>query len=84
MKIVIPSRYEADFIGSIPSYTEATLNGRSYESGLLESTTLTSRNNSLAIGRLLQLLASKGLLTAPEITGIIDLVENQKATFTKA
>jgi hypothetical protein len=83
MKIVIPSIYEADFIGSIPSYAEVVLSGRSYESGVLESTALTSRNNSLAIGRLLQLLASKGVITAPEITGVLDLVENKEATFTE-
>ena len=83
MTIVVPSKYQADFIGSIPSYAEATLNGGSWESGQLEATALTSRNNSRAIGRLLQLLASKGLLTAPEITGVIDIAENQEAVFTE-
>lgn len=84
MIITIPSPYENTESLNIEYYAEYSLDGQSYDSGQVEAATATSRNNSRAIGRLLDLMASKGMFTAPEITRVIEGYENKEATFTES
>lgn len=84
MIITLPSPYENTKSLNIESYAEHSLDGCSYDTGQLEAAAATSRNNSRAIGRLLDLMASKGLLTAPEITQVVEGYENREASFTES
>ncbi len=83
MIIIVPSPYEKTRTTKVEEFAEYALDGSSYDSGLVEAAAATSRNNSRAIGRLLDLLASKGFLNAPEVTQVLEGCMNQEATFTE-
>jgi len=55
---------------SIEEYTEYRLDGYDYGVGQIEATTAIAKNNAKALGRLLDLLVTKGLVTAEE-TGTV-------------
>lgn len=57
---------------SIEEYAEQRLDGSDYDVGQLEAAVTTARNNSGAIGRLLDLLADKGLVNAEDAGNIIE------------
>jgi hypothetical protein len=80
MKIKATQSYEKERDETITQYVERCLDGSDYDSGQLETIARTGGNNSRAISRLIEVLASKGLLTAPEITGIVGC-ENLQAKF---
>jgi len=75
------STWEKERDETVAQYAERCLDGRDYESGQLESIGRGTENNRCAIGRLLELLATKGMLTAPEITCIAQGYENADAKF---
>lgn len=54
----------------IVSFFSRLLDGSDYEVGHLECAQRTATNNSEAIGRLVQLLAEKGVLSAAEVVSI--------------
>lgn len=58
--------------GSLEEYAEYRLDGDDYGKGAMEAATDTARNNSRAIGRLLDHLAEKGLLNAAEVSNIVE------------
>jgi hypothetical protein len=81
MKIQAPCIYEKPFDETVAEYTARCLDDRYGESGQLETLTTTCRNIRLSFGRLLEALASKRLLTAPEVTEIVTEVTNFDAKF---
>jgi hypothetical protein len=80
MKILTPCLYETQRDETISEYAARCLDDI-YNEGHLESLTTSSRNVRLSFGRLLDALASKGLLTAPEVTEIVTDVTNSDAKF---
>lgn len=56
---------------SIKMYVENELNGDDYDRGSLESARATADNATEALGRLLDVLATKELLTAKDIVDIV-------------
>ena len=81
MKIKATSPYEKERDETVSQYAERCLDGSSYGSGQIETVAESSGNNSRAIGLLLEVLASKGMLSAPEITGIVGRCEDADAKF---
>jgi hypothetical protein len=81
MKIRATSTWEEEGDETVAQYAERCLDGSDYESGQLEAIGRGNENNSRAIGRLLELLAIKGILTAPEVTGIVENYQNADARF---
>lgn len=79
MKIKATARWEPERDETVSSYTERCLDGYSYENGQLETISDGVRKNASAIGRLLETLAEKGLLTAPEIVKIVEGYNNDEA-----
>lgn len=67
--------------GSLEEYAEYRLDGDDYGKGQMEATTDTAKNNSKAIGRLLDFLANKKLLTAKEAVTIVEGYLSGTATF---
>lgn len=57
---------------SIEQYAYENLADPNLESGVIESLTKRAQNNSIAIGRLLEVLVARGLLNACEIVNIIN------------
>lgn len=72
MKVVTKHYDKVEEYDTLEYYAECKLDGDGFESGVIEATAETARNNSKAIGRLLDLLASKGLVSASEAGGVID------------
>lgn len=72
MKIKTKKLFQAGYdVDSISDYVEGCLS-RSFSSGQIEGAVEVARNNSRAIGVLVQILAEKGMLAAeqvPEICG---------------
>lgn len=81
MKIKATPSWEKELNETIYQYVKRKLDGYEYGSGQLEMIGRTSENNSEAIGRLLDLLSTKGLLTAPEVTKIVEGHEIDDAKF---
>lgn len=81
MKIKATPLYEEERDETVIHYAKRCLNRSDYHAGQMESMQANSDNITSAFGRLLELLASKGVLTAPEITGIVERWENEHATF---
>ena len=65
-----PSRYNDEEIDDI---TERHLNGDDYERGELEATRATADNAVKTLGKLLNILAEKELLSIKEIKEILEL-----------
>ena len=57
---------------SLEDYAEFRLDGSDYDRGIVEAAAATAQNNSKAIGRILDLLSSKQLVTAEEVATIIE------------
>ena len=66
---------------SLEEYAKCRLDGDDYGMGQMEATTATAENNSKAIGRLLDLLADKSLITAEEAATIVEGYMSGSATF---
>ena len=81
MKIKATLSYEKERDETIAQYTERCLDGSDSDSGQLEAIARGNDNNARAIGRLLEVLATKGMLTAPEITLIVENYQNADAKF---
>jgi hypothetical protein len=81
MKIRATSTWEKEREETVAQYAERCLDGSDYESGQIEAIGRGNEKNSRAIGRLLELLATKGLLTAPEVTRVVESYENADAKF---
>ena len=81
MKIKSTYEWEAPKDETVTQYAERSLAGFCCGSGQIETIDQRAINNSRAIGRLLEVLASKGLLTAPEVTRIVNRFENEDAQF---
>lgn len=81
MKIDDHASWETPRDETIQRYTERRLSLERADSGALESLRAQNENHIRAFGNLLDLLARKGLLSAPEITGIVGYYENPEARF---
>jgi len=57
---------------SLEDYAEVELEGNPFEGGALEAATARAENNSKAIGRLLDVLAGRGLLNVDEVVHIVN------------
>ena len=57
---------------SIEQYAEAKLDGADYDGGIIEATAATAQNVSEALGRLLDFLADKGMITAADVGYIVE------------
>jgi alpha-D-ribose 1-methylphosphonate 5-triphosphate synthase subunit PhnI len=84
MRILAAEPYEKPRDETVVEYTRRCLDGSLFRDGRLESTQKEVRNCSEAIGRLLDWMANEGLLTAPEITGIVEGLPNHEATFVES
>lgn len=81
MKIKTTSYCGKLYIQTVTQYAERCLDGSDYGTGQIEAIERGNENNSRAIGRLLELLATKGLLTAPEVTWVVEKFRNDNAKF---
>lgn len=72
MKIKIDSYGTKYEYKSLEEYSEYQLNDDNYENGQIESATNTAKNNSKAIGRLLDSLVNKKVLTVEDAVIIIE------------
>lgn len=70
--IIINSGSITNSYDSIEEYIEFKLDGEDYETGILESAAATAKNNSKAIGRLLNVLAEKEIIDADDVANIVD------------
>jgi len=85
MQIIVPCAYQIpDTEQDIASYAERELDACRFWDDPLDIAAKTAENTSKALGRLLDVLARKGLLTAPEITEVVEGHPNPKARFTDA
>lgn len=66
----------------LTNYVTHGLDGEDYDSGLFEAAERGVVNAHAAIGRILELLATKGLVSAPEVTYVVDGFEDEDAKFT--
>jgi hypothetical protein len=57
---------------SIERYAQAKLDGDACYRGVTEAATATAQNTSEALGRLLDILAAKGMVTAADVEHIIE------------
>lgn len=71
MKIKVNSFGNDIIYDSLEQYAETCLDGDDYNMGISESARQTGRNNSGAIGRLLDALVYKGILGPKEIKEIV-------------
>jgi hypothetical protein len=62
----VPRTYE-----SLEDYADSALDGADYDQGALEDLVGTANNVKRAVGRLLDVLAENGLLTAPEVEKVL-------------
>jgi len=84
MKIKVPANYYSkETTETIKEYTTHKLDGDDYGRGQLEAAEATTTNATDALGRLMETLAQKGLLSAPEITYIVEGKTSRDATFTE-
>lgn len=71
MKMLIESYGRTKTYESIEEYANIELDGSDYGKGAIEAVVYTAENNSQAIGRLLDHLASLGLVTAGDVGEIV-------------
>ena len=64
--------YPRDEYESIAEYAKSKLDGSHYDSGALEAAGQTADNCASAIGRLLDVLATRGVLHAKDVSEIVD------------
>lgn len=82
MKLKVASPWGGvDTYDTIEIYAERHLNGDDYNKGVVEAAYSTAQNNSKALGRLMDILAQKGLLTALETYKIIEGYDSGTADF---
>lgn len=74
MKISITEYGVVRVFDDLEDYAELKLDGDDYERerGAIEAAAATAANNSKAIGRLLDVFAGKGLLSASEVVNVLD------------
>lgn len=72
MKMKTESYGEVRRYQSLEDYAESKLDGDDYGKGAMEAAADTARNNSQAIGRLLDLMAEKGLVSAEEAATVVE------------
>jgi hypothetical protein len=70
-RTVIKDDVATETYSSIANYVEKQLSGVQYDDGLIESLKRQSRNNSHAIGRLLDVLVNKGIIDKEELSWVI-------------
>ncbi len=61
---------------SIHELAQEMLDGADYDTGITESVEATSRNNSVAIGRLLEILLDEGVLQLSDIHDVLGYGED--------
>lgn len=81
MKITRTRYGDTTEYSSLEQYAEGHLDGDDYGKGAMEAAADTARNNSKAIGRLLDLLSEKHLVTAEEVVATIEGWVNGSAVF---
>ena len=81
MKITRTRYGETTEYVSLEQYAEYRLDGDDYGKGAMEAAADTARNNSKAIGRLLDLLSEKHLVTAEEVAAILEEYVDGSAVF---
>ena len=69
--VIIEEGVETATYRSISEYVEEQLSGDEYGGGAIESLQRQSRNNSQAIGRLLDVLIHKGIIYKEELSFIV-------------
>ena len=73
MKVIRNGSYVTERVyESIEDYTEAELDSSQFANGLVEAAASTAANNSRAIGRLVDCLYGKGILTADEVLEVVE------------
>jgi hypothetical protein len=72
MKIKIERFGDCDEYGRIEEYAVVRLSGDDYGVCALDAANATARNNSLAIGRLLDILAEKGVVSDYDVSMVVD------------
>lgn len=70
-----------EFNLDIQEFTEWQLDGDDYDMGVYEAVTQTAKNNSKAIGRLMEELFMKGLIDADVIKRVVDIHLDQSVPF---
>jgi len=81
MKIKIENYSQVREYDSLEDYAESKLDGDDYGKGTMEAAADTARNNSQAIGRLLDLMADRGLVSAEEAATIVGEYTSGSAVF---
>jgi hypothetical protein len=81
MKIQATCKWEKERDETVAQYTERCLDGGDYGVGQLEAIGSGLEKTARALGRLLDLLATKGLLSAPEIVEVVENYHKSDATF---
>ena len=81
MKMRIENYGQAREYNSLEDYAESKLDGDDHGKGAMEAAADTARNNSQAIGRLLDLMADKGLVSAEEAATIVEGCISGSAVF---
>lgn len=70
-KVKYRNTYDKEDYRSIADFAEHQLDGSDYDTGMVEAARDTARNNSQAIGRLLDILAGKDLLNDMDVLYVI-------------
>lgn len=81
MNIRVNFGYGKVFEGSIEDFADYCLDGWRFVDGSIEAAAATGENVSKALGRLLDLLAQKGLLNAREVLMVVGEVAKKEPTF---
>ena len=72
MKILEGRRAPMEEYPSIERYAQIKLDGSVCDGGITEATAATAQNTSGALGRLLDFLAAKGIVTAADVEYIVE------------
>ena len=81
MKVIVDNFGNKFMYDSLERYAEDKLDGDSYGSGVLDAANQTAKNNSAAIGRLLDALAEKSIIDTSDIIKVIEGYYNDSVTF---
>jgi len=85
MKILAAEPYQTPRDETVAQYAARCLGERDWDDGgAVEAAAREAQNCSKAIGNLLELMAEKGMLTAPDVTSIVDYYRRDDATFVKS
>ena len=79
IKATVP--YEREREETVAHYAARHMDGSGYDTGHLEAIARSVDKITCSYGRLIEALAEKGLLTAPEVTQVVEGYTNIKATF---